>query len=199
MLCPYPCGFLDWEPDEDALAGGMLSFRRLSAIMPDGTAISIPGNASLETLDISKVEIPPEGLLVYLALPEYSLYERNLGTSASENYSYILKESTVRDENSGGNAIPLLFRRPNVRLVTGETKGMRLLPVVRLQRVVQKVNGAVPVIDSEFIPPFFRITSDSPLYRRITDFVYELNLRKNKLENDLMLSDIHPESFSGIS
>ena len=49
---PYPYGLIDFELDTDALSSLRVIVKRFSAVMPDGTEISMPGNVVLAPLDL---------------------------------------------------------------------------------------------------------------------------------------------------
>ena len=78
-LTPFPYGLVDFEIDDDALANGRVVVKRLSALMPGGEEISMPGNAVIPPLDISEeLENHRECILVSLALPLWSELDANL-------------------------------------------------------------------------------------------------------------------------
>ncbi len=193
----FPYGLLDYELNTDALRGGRIQFLRLSAVMPDGTCVSMPGNSVLQPLDVSKQEIGEGGILIHLAIPRYSEHEGNLGESENDKRAFLVREKLVRDENSGENEISLVRRVPNVRLVVGDAKDMVLLPVLRLVRGAQGASGTALAADPDYLPPFLRLTPDCPLYAQLTDLVWELRQRRDRLVSDLSESGCSPETLSG--
>ena len=50
LSCPYPWGLIDFEVDEDGLAAGRVLVKRFSAILGDGTSLSMPGNCLTPSL-----------------------------------------------------------------------------------------------------------------------------------------------------
>ena len=69
----YPSGLIDFEMDLEALASARVIVKRFSALMPDGTEISMPGNTVLPPLDLSGViKEHPEELTLFLAVPLWS-------------------------------------------------------------------------------------------------------------------------------
>ncbi len=114
LSIPYPWGLIDFEVDEHSLAAGRLVVRRFSAIMGDGTALSMPGNCLLSPLDLTKtLKANPNEITVYIALPHWSEFEANMaedGVSA-ERRRFLPQKKQLRDENTGDNEIILITRR----------------------------------------------------------------------------------------
>ena len=197
----HPCGVIDLEYDRDALHNARLLIKRFSAVMPCGAALSMPGNCVISPLDLKKLEAEKrEGVMVYLALPHWSEFEANLtdeDTLAKRQYS--AHEFPVRDENSGGNEIPLIFRHYNARLVSDADNlaDLELLPLMRLRPVTRETSEVVWESDSSYMPPFLVITADCPLFDSATELLLQIKRTCDKLLDNLSASGCKADTLSG--
>ena len=103
---PFDYGFYDLELDPEALITRRVVIKRFSAVMPDGTEISMPGNCNVETLELTMENSGQTEVNVYLTVPIRSTIGANLVSENKSNGRYILKENLVVDENTGENEIP---------------------------------------------------------------------------------------------
>lgn len=200
----FPYGLIDFEVDTDALASLRVIIKHFSAVMPDGTEISMPGNVVLAPLDLSAtLKEHPEDITVYLAMPLWSDFDANLsesGASASKRL-FSTAERTLRDENTGDNEISVVTRRMNARLITqfDDQTDMQVLPVLKLTAVSNQGAEKELSIDEKFIPPFMVITPDCALSKMASDVLYKTARCRDKLLNDLTVAQFKPEAFSGIN
>jgi len=194
---PFPYGLLDYELDKDAFAIGRIRFIRLSAVMPDGNCVGYPGNIRLDTLDVGKQEIGPDGLMIYLAVPKYAENDVNLGETSQEKRAFLLHEKSVCDDNTGADEIIMMMRHANARLVAGSCdKDFISLPVLKLIWMAGNGTDMMLAAANDFYPPFLRLTRDCPLYNWLADLVYEMRLRRDKLVADFSTSLFSPETLS---
>ncbi|MBO4520679.1 MAG: type VI secretion system baseplate subunit TssK [Alphaproteobacteria bacterium] len=201
---PYPYGLIDFEIDMDALSSSRVIVKRFSAVMPDGTEISMPGNVALAPLDLTPVlKEHSEDIMVYLAVPLWSEFDANLsdGTSAVAKRLFSTAERSLRDENSGDNEISVVTRRINARLITqfDNQTDMQVLPVLKLTTVSGQGSEKEPVVDEKYIPPFMVLTQDCALSKTASDLLYKTARCRDKLLNDLTVAQFKPEAFSGIN
>ena len=201
-LTPFPYGLVDFEIDDDALANGRVVVKRLSALMPGGEEISMPGNAVIPPLDISEeLENHRECILVSLALPLWSELDANLadGGDVRAKRLFSVHETLVRDENTGDNEIPLARRRLNARLTTDarDNADLELLPLLRVRPLYRESGKPVPVRDSDFVPPFLALSADCPLLAAATELNIQLRSRRNKILSDLTAGGFTSETLSG--
>ncbi len=72
---PFDYGFYDLELDPEALTTRRVVIKRFSAVMPDGTEISMPGNCKVETLELSLENSGQTEVDIYLTVPTLSTTE----------------------------------------------------------------------------------------------------------------------------
>ncbi|MDR1637119.1 MAG: type VI secretion system baseplate subunit TssK [Treponema sp.] len=199
---PYIDGLIDFELDAEALTGLRVVVKRFSAIMPDGLELSEPGNCILKPLDLAEAlkSYPPE-LTVSIAVPHWSELEANLaGESQTEAKKiYLVKENSVRDENSGDNEITVITRKINARLITNldDTADMQVLPILRLKIVAHESSVRVTV-DEKYIPPYVLLSTDSSLFSMVYNLLADTRRCRDKVLNTLTSIRFKPENFSGI-
>lgn len=202
MYMPYPCGLIDFEVDLEALASARVLVKRFSAVMPDGLEISMPGNTVLPPLDLTNtVKEHPEDITVSLAVPLWSEFDANLAENgAAAKRLYLTRERQARDENSGDNEIAVVTRQINARLITqfDDAADMQTLPILKLTSVSDESADKRLVVDEKYVPPFLILTKDCALTAMVTDLVYEVGRCRDKVLNDLTVSQFKPETFSGI-
>ncbi len=201
---PYPYGLIDFEIDTDALSSLRVIVKRFSAVMPDGTEISMPGNVVLAPLDLTAtLKEHPEDITVYLAVPLWSEFDANLsdGSSAAAKRLFSTAEHALRDENSGDNEISVVTRRINARLITqfDDQTDMQVLPVLKLVAVSDQGTEKGLVANEKYIPPFMVLTQDCLLSKMASDLLYKTTRCRDKLLNDLTVAQFKPEAFSGIN
>ena len=204
VCMPYPYGLVDFEIDVDALSSLRVIVKRFSAVMPDGTEISMPGNVVLAPLDLSStLREHPEDITVYLAVPLWSEFDANLSESGSvvSKRLFSTTEHPVRDENTGDNEVSVVTRRINARLITqfDDRTDMQVLPVLKLTAVSNQGTEKELVVDEKYIPPFMVITPDCALSKMASDLLYKTARCRDKLLNDLTVAQFKPEAFSGIN
>lgn len=201
---PYPYGLIDFEVDTDALASSRVIIKRFSAVMPDGTEISMPGNVILAPLDLTAtLKEHPEDITVYLALPLWSEFDANLseGNAAVSKRLFLTAEHTLRDENSGDNEVSVVTRRINARLITqfDDQSDMQVLPILKLTAISDQGAEKELIVDEKYIPPFMVLTQDCALSKMASDLLYKTTRCRDKLLNDLTVAQFKPEAFSGIN
>jgi type VI secretion system ImpJ/VasE family protein len=199
----YPWGLIDFEPDIDALSGGRVVVKRLSAVLPSGVEISMPGNCTIPPLDLAPALAQnPDTLLVSLALPNWSEYEANLADEENEKAGkriYQSQKRRLRDENSGENEITIITRKLNVRLITNldESADMETMPILKLDvRSHGLVEGAA-ILDESYIGPFMLLSADCPLIPMLTSLLADMKQSRDKALDTLTVERFSPDKFSG--
>jgi type VI secretion system ImpJ/VasE family protein len=200
--CAYPWGLIDFEIDNDALAGARVEVKRFSAIMGDGTPLSMPGNCLLAGLDLRKaLEQNPNEITVYIALPLWSEFEANLieGSEGVEKRRFVSQKKRIRDENSGDNEITLIARRMNVWLTTDldDNKNLQLLPVLKLSVLSHDKTEAALEDKEKYFPPFITLTAASPLYGIIQGLIVDIRRCRDKALDILTTGNFKNENLSG--
>jgi type VI secretion system ImpJ/VasE family protein len=198
----YPHGLIDFELDSEALSGARVAVKRFSAIMEDGTSLSMPGNCLLKVLDLRKIlEQNPHEITVYIAQPIWSEFEANLveNDEDHEKRRYVAEKKRVRDENSGDNEITLVTRRMNVWLTTNfdDNKNLQLLPIVKLSVLSHDKTEVALKINEKYFPPFMILTADSPLHSIIHGLIVDIRRCRDKALDILTTGDFKNEDLSG--
>ena len=202
LAMPYPCGLVDFEMDESALAGNRAVVRRFSAVMPDGTELSMPGNVALQALDVSEeVKSRVSSFKLCIALPSWNEFDANLSDgAAAEKRIFVCHDEKVRDENTGDNEIEVSHRRYNARLTTDQRDNtdLQLLPVARI-KVIYHDEAAEPrlEVDRTYVPPFAVLGEDCPLKGMTEELCVQIRNRRAKLYRDLSASGYTTEALSG--
>jgi type VI secretion system ImpJ/VasE family protein len=200
---PYTYGLIDFELDQEALAGSRVVVRRFSAIMPDGLELSGPGNCILKPLDLSSVlKQHPTELTVYVGVPQWSEYEGNMTEEgeALGKKRYLTQKKRQRDENSGDNEITLITRRINARFVTNldDTRDMQVLPILKLTVVTRDNAEASVTVNEKYLPPFMLFSADSPLFSTAEGLLVDIRRCRDKVLNNLTIAKFKPDNFSGV-
>lgn len=198
IYLPYSSGIADFEIDTEALGARRVVVKRLSAIMNDGQEISMPGNAVIPplTLNVSQ-DIKNDVVTVYLAVPYWSAHESNLNEDGGTRRLYSIKEVTIKDENSGDNEIVILKRIINARLVSDLSKASDCTVIPVLKLICISRNAAEPrFVLSDYMPPFLFVTKDCPLMEHISELIFQLKRRKDKILGDLGETGYNPEEPS---
>jgi type VI secretion system ImpJ/VasE family protein len=198
----YPWGLVDFEIDSDALAGARVVVKRFSAILGDGTPLSMPGNCLLEALDLREaLKQNPNEITVYIALPLWSEFEANLidDVEGVKTRRFASQKKRVRDENSGDNEITLITRRMNAWLTTNleDNKNLQILPVLKLSVLSHDKTETALALNEKYFPPFIILTIDSPLYGIIQGLIVDIRRCRDKALDILTMGKFKNEHFSG--
>ncbi|MCR5084853.1 MAG: type VI secretion system baseplate subunit TssK [Succinivibrionaceae bacterium] len=194
----YADGLCDFEIDHEALNNRRIVIKRLSAILPDGTGISMPGNCTINPLTVPLEERSTQGFTAYLALQFLSQNEPNVSEDGSTRYA--VHERHVIDENTSDNEISIPFLHFNVQIVTDPDKAKNcvLLPIARLRWVAVSGAEAGLAIDKDYMPPFNIITTDCPLLSMADELLFQLKSCKNKILLDLEQQGFEHKFLSGV-
>ncbi len=202
LSIPYPWGLIDFEVDEDSLAAGRLVVRRFSAIMGDGTALSMPGNCLLSPLDLTEtLKANPNEITVYIALPHWSEFEANMaedGVSA-ERRRFLPQKKQLRDENTGDNEIILITRRLNAWLTTdlADNKDAVIMPVLKLNVLSHDKEERALEINEKYFPPYIIFSAEGALYGIIQGLLADLRRCRNKAIDILTGLNYKNDDLSG--
>jgi type VI secretion system ImpJ/VasE family protein len=199
---PYPRGLIDFEVDNDSLAAGRVVVKRFSAILGDGTALSMPGNCLLPPLDLTEtLKTNPNEVIVYLALPHWSEFEANLAEEGalSQQRRYSPRKKRLRDENTGDNEITLITRQLNTRLTadSGDIKDSQMLPVLKLNVLSHDKAERTLEINDKFFPPYIILSATSPLHSVLQGLLADLRRCRDKALDILTGLNFKSENFSG--
>lgn len=196
---PFDYGFYDLELDPEALTTRRVVIKRFSAVMPDGTEISMPGNCKVETLELSLENSGQTEVDVYLTVPTLSATESNLKSDSKTNARYTLKENLVVDENTGENEIPLISRNINAFLLTDvkNANDCTYIQLCRLRWV--SINAGQPSLQlvNDYMPPFVSLSQDCPLLKLSSELIFQLKSAKNSILEQFETEIFDPNSLSG--
>ncbi len=196
---PFDYGFYDLELDPEALTTRRVVIKRFSAVMPDGTEISMPGNCNVETLELSMENSGQTEVDVYLAVPVHSATESNLKTESKLNGRYTLKENLVVDENTGENEIPLISKDINAFLLT-DVKNVTDCSYIQLCRLRWvSINAGQPSLQiiNDYMPPFVALTQDCPLLKPSSELIFQLKAVKNSILDQFDSDIFDPNNLTG--
>ncbi|MCQ2914193.1 MAG: type VI secretion system baseplate subunit TssK [Alphaproteobacteria bacterium] len=202
LISSYPYGLIDFVPDLDALSGDRVVIKRLSAVMPDGTEISQPGNCVIHPLDLKNVlNEQVSSFKVYLGIPVWSEFDANLSENEKNEKKrrFLTVEKSIRDENTGDDEISVVTRRLNVSLLTefDDMEDMVTIPLMKINVLINDNAEKRLECDEKFIPPFIVVSNDSSLVSLVSNLMSEVRRCRDKLLNDLMLTKFTSENFSG--
>ncbi|MFK7822384.1 MAG: type VI secretion system baseplate subunit TssK [Planctomycetaceae bacterium] len=171
-LNQYAYGIRTLDLNYAALENFEVRIPRLEARLKDGTLVSVPDNATLETLDVRAAFEGHQQLYVFLRLPNVVPGRPNaqkLNGHRSEVVRYLTTRETLEEMNSGGNSREIETQQLNVHLSAQPTLeapgGFESLPLFRLRRSLQP--GAVPELDTQFIPPVLAVNAFPALQQNL--------------------------------
>ena len=199
LSVPFDYGFYDLELDPEALTTRRVVIKRFSAVMPDGTEISMPGNCNVETLELSLENSGQTEVDVYLTVPTLSTTESNIKSDSKTNARYTLKENLVVDENTGENEIPLISRGINAFLLT-DVRNANDCTYIQLCRVRWvSINAGQPSLQlvNDYMPPFVSLSQDCPLLKLSSELIFQLKSAKNSILEQFESDIFDPNSLSG--
>jgi len=172
-LNPFHWGVLAFAIDEEALAERRIVVTRLEAVLRDGSIVSIPGNATIETRNF---EATRERVEVFLALREWSVTDPNVvGEGASTRHArYRIDEVKLPDLNRGGPPGPVEVLMPNLRLLlSGEEAEIGLYESFKLAEIEATDDSKRPfALARTYVPPLLSMQA-SPVLRE--DFARIVN------------------------
>ena len=207
LSCPYPWGLIEFEVDEDSLAAGRVVVKRFSAVLGDGTSLSMPGNCLLQPLDLLEtLKKNPNEITVYLALPHWSEFEANLVESDSPQQSgpperrrYIPQKKRLRDENTGSNEITLITRRLNARLSADpeDGKDAQIMPVLKLNVLSHDKTERALEINDKYFPPAIILDPASSLYGILQGLLADIRRCRDKALDILTSLNFKNDNMSG--
>ncbi|MBV9504963.1 MAG: type VI secretion system baseplate subunit TssK [Acidobacteriia bacterium] len=170
-------GAIELRTDEEALANGLLSLRRFSGILPDGTPVSVPDADPLPGGRQIAGHFPPsqEALDVFLALPERheggkNFRQRTEQNSEASTARYTADTLEIVDENGYGEGKAVQLATRNLRLLFG-SESLDGFVAQRIARIVRDQAGLY-ILDPQFIAPCLNIASSE----------YLMNLLRRQIE-----------------
>lgn len=154
-------GFMDFQIDEAALAGGSFGLIRCSGIMPDGLPFEMPENEPLPKIRTFEELFPAtsEKLEVYLAIPVENLSGNNCKINGSQNVinsRFTLQNVDLLDYNSGTNLRSIGIVKPNFQLKFGG-ESLDDFSSLNIGEVTRSSDGKYSM-DKKYICPLLNIS-----------------------------------------
>jgi type VI secretion system ImpJ/VasE family protein len=207
LSSPYPWGLIDIEVDNAGLAAGRVTVEHFSAILEDGTPLSMPGNCLLPPLDLTEtLKGNPNEITVYLALPRWSEFEANLAAegglteeTATDRRLYTAQKKRLRDENTGDNEITIITRRLNARLSADpqDNKDSWIMPVLKLNVLSHDKTARALEINDKYFPPYIVLSASSSLYGILQGLLADLRRCRDKALDILTALNFKNDNLSG--
>ncbi len=198
LVLPFAYGWCDLEIDLDALKSRRIVVKRMSAVMPDGQELSMPGNCSLSPLTLNYDESNVNGLMIYLRLPRWSDIEPNQNNDGGRNGRFVLRETSIKDENTSDNEIPVMMRSLNASLTAdaADVDNFTLLPLCRVNWTV--INSSQPSLrlDDNYMPPFITVSDDCPLLSMCSESLFQMRSARNSLTTALADEGYDPSAVT---
>ncbi len=194
LSIPYKEGLCSLSIEKDSLRSRRVVIKSFSAIMPDGTVLSQPGNCSVQPLALElNTQSNENEFFVYLALPYYSNDDSNLAQDKNSSFGrYVLHEQDYVDQNTGDNEATIITRKLNTRLILDPKKASdcSVLPILKLKWVSLDNKEPILAICDSYTPPYVVLEQDCNIFNMIHEFIFELRACKSKI-----LSDIDNEGY----
>ncbi len=178
LLLPFPYGVIESEIDPEDLADNrVLRFRRLHAILKDGSEVNVPDETDLPALRFEREFQEGGELTAYLAVPVYDSGRANVidekGGERRQKRMYWVDEYPWADENTARNEQQVRVRRVNARLTFSNVDGdFEYLALLRITRGAGARGGDTPVEDTSFIPPCLHLGGSSLLANLVGSIVH---------------------------
>lgn len=183
----YPYGLVESLLSADALENLQVKFDKLTAVMPSGVLVSVPGNADLPVLDIKAAfESSETAFTVYLGVPLWSGQRANLVSPQAEDRRvkrlYRVSTGDWRDENTGENPQSVQMREVNARLLLAgeDTSDLETLPVLRIAHAVGERVG-LPRQDPRFVAPCLTLAGSPVLRDLVRDLASQIEATRRQL------------------
>ncbi|MGF1725732.1 type VI secretion system baseplate subunit TssK [Photobacterium nomapromontoriensis] len=183
-ISPYLWGINELQLDDALLKHGQVGIARVSAIMPDGSAVVSPKRERLpQSLQLDK---SVREQLVYMAIPVEKAGSVNISTQDSPQITrYRFDDHEVADSAIGTEATEVLQLSQlavELKLASDSLSGYITLPVARVREVTEE--GRV-ILDEKYIPPCLNTQKNPVIKRFITELRGMIKLRGDTIAGRL--------------
>jgi len=195
IIRPFGWGINALEVSEAELENFTFSIKMCQVRMRDGTWLSIPENADIESRDFKEVLDTSDGSMdVLIGIPRIRERDANtlgLGESPGDyDRRYKVRLTEVTDENTGANLQQIETRRLAGKLFFGDenTQGYETLRIAQVERS----GGAqtVPAVSSSFFPSILVLEAWPPLHDLCRDIYHRLAARNRSLASQIASRDV---------
>ncbi len=182
---PHAWGISRLEIDPAALANYRFTLRAIEADLDDGTRVRCPEECEIPSRDLKPAfEDGAKALEILLGIPELRPRSPNIVEEGSQDATvrrYRVNVNDEVDENTGGGARPIEYRRLQARiLVAGEeATGYCTLPIARVQLAGEA--DPLPALVPDYIPPVCRVAADPRLFEMMKELTNALGAKSRSL------------------
>jgi type VI secretion system protein ImpJ len=165
-LSTFMWGAEELRFNEESLENGIFEVLRCRAVLPDGTTIDIPDvDAPPPARNFLDCFLPTSDRMdVFLAIPVVRQGAANVAGSDKKTSfmaRYLPVQSTVPDENTGENELPVAFAAKNLRLLFGE-EPLDNHAALKIAEVRRTPEGKA-TLDEAYIPPSICLSAARPM------------------------------------
>jgi type VI secretion system protein ImpJ len=165
-LSTFMWGAEELRFNEESLENGIFEVLRCRAVLPDGTTIEIPDVDAPPPARNFLDCFPPtsDRIDVFLAIPVVRQGAANVaGADRKTAFTarYLPVQSTVPDENTGENELPVAFAAKNLRLLFGE-EPLDNHAALKIAEVRRTPEGKT-ALDESYIPPSICLSAARPM------------------------------------
>lgn len=164
----YGIGCLKW--DDPLLIQGIVSINKLSVIFPSGLVIDVPGNASINSIDLNKINKTRVSIYIHLL-------------SASSEEEEYLDPSNEHDK--------IIFAVHQLQ-ISPESNSHHVKAVMKLAEFEKDLENRWSLCE-DFIPPLLS-TEQNPF---LSKFIIELKTRLEQFQTALELESTSGQTFEG--
>ncbi|SIO61695.1 type VI secretion system protein ImpJ [Singulisphaera sp. GP187] len=179
---PFNWGVRSVEFDREAFGNYSAVLRSCEARFKDGTKISIPGDGTVDPVELRNALASAGSAMIYLAVPALQAGRANVEEVPTANGPrYWVDELEITDENTGSEEQALLVRRTRARLLlsTQDHTGYEVLPLARVERAAQF--EAPPQLDVDYVPPLLVLDAWTPLWQMVQSLYHQIGAKVDQL------------------
>jgi type VI secretion system protein ImpJ len=187
-ISPFCWGIVDLHINAAALSGNRVKVDRAVLRLKDGTWLNIPDNAyAAEKSFADNLDKLDESLDIWFAVrrpePHRPLVHELGQETQGMPRTFVLKENSVADENSGENPQVIQSRLWNVQIEVGDKPGdeYEALKIGELTWSSSKL----PIFVNTYIPPLLNVAASEFLRDRAKNVVVKLTNQATFLQGEL--------------
>jgi type VI secretion system protein ImpJ len=202
-MLPHFWGVASMEIADSALGRGVVELRQGNFVFPDGTHVSLPGNALVEARCFDQSWMKDgKPLTIYLGLKNWSESGENVTVVAAKKSLQNVPTRFIAEESAedisdlhGGGSVGQVRRLDFVLKLFWETEratlgDFQLIPLAQLEKF-----GAEVRLSQEFIPPSVSWTASGPLRLLVEEIRDQITARAYQLEEHKSKRGVHTAEF----